>query len=83
MKRSTVRVELNRDGVRDLLKSPGVEADLAARAKEIAAAAGPGHVVETDVEGGRAAAAVIAVTAAANLREQRDRTLTRAIDAGR
>jgi len=79
----SVRIRLNSDGVRELLQSPEVQADLRARAERIAAAAGPGHVVETSVGSTRARAVVITSTFDAMLAEARDRNLTRAISAGR
>lgn len=78
-----VRIKLNREGVRELLRSPEVLADLTARAERIAARAGPGHVVESDVGDNRARAVVITSTVEAMVAEARDRNLTRAIDAGR
>lgn len=77
------RIQLNRKGVRTLLRSPAVLADLEGRARRIAAAAGPGHVVDSSVGRNRARAAVITATAEAMLSEAKHRTLTRAIDAGR
>lgn len=80
---SRVRVDMNPKGVRALLRSPDLVADLRRRADRVARAAGPGHVAEVDIEGTRVSAVVIAATVEANLREQRERNLTRAIDAAR
>lgn len=77
------RIKLNRAGVRALLRDPKVEADLARRARAIAAAAGPGHQVDSSIGRNRARAAVITETVEAKLAEATDRDLTRAIDAGR
>lgn len=78
-----VRVQVNGKAVRDLLRSPEVQEDLRGRARRIAAAAGPGHRVDTDVGRNRARAAVITDTFEARHAEATRRTLTRAIDAGR
>lgn len=80
---ANVRIRLNRAGIRELLRSPGVQADLAARARRIAAAAGPGHVVDVEVGPNRARAAVITDSVDAMVAEATRRSLTRAIDAGR
>jgi hypothetical protein len=77
------RIDLNDKGVRELLKSAEVRADLARRARAIAAAAGPGHRVELTSTDKRARAVVITDTPEARLGEARHRNLTRAIDAGR
>jgi hypothetical protein len=78
-----VRVVLNRRNIRALLKSEAVRADLERRAENIAAAAGPGHIVDSQIGRNRARAAVITATAEAMRAEATDRNLTRAIDAGR
>lgn len=78
-----VRVTLNRKNIRELLRSEAVRADLVRRAENIAAAAGPGHKVESEIGRNRARAAVITTTAEAMVAEARDRNLTRAFDAGR
>lgn len=70
--------------MRDLLRSDGVRADLIARARRVAAAAGPGMEVDTDDEGrNRARVTVWTATIEAMVAEARDRSLTRAIDAAR
>lgn len=78
-----IRIALNRKSVRSLLSSPAVAADLERRARAIAAAAGPGHRVESAIGRNRARAAVITDTAEAAFAEATGRSLTRAIDAGR
>lgn len=77
------RVVLNRRNVRAILRSEAVRADLVRRADNIAAAAGPGHIVDSQIGRNRARAAVITATFPAMRAEARDRNLTRAIDAGR
>lgn len=77
------RVELNRRAVQDLLKSEGVQADLRRRAERIAQQAGPGHAVEVQVGRNRARAMVWTDTMRARYYEATQRTLTRAVDAGR
>lgn len=78
-----VRITLNRQGVRALLRSPAMLADLERRARRIAAAAGPGHEVDGAIGRNRARAAVITSSIEAKVGEAKRRTLTRAIDAGR
>lgn len=80
---SRVRIELNRAGVRELLTSPAVRADLERRARAIAAAAGSGMEVDSEIGRNRARASVRTATNAAMRREATERALTRAIDAGR
>jgi hypothetical protein len=80
---ANVRIVLNRKGVREILRSPEVEADLERRARHIAAAAGPGHEVDVTVGGNRARASVRTDTFEAMRDEATDRNLTRALDAGR
>lgn len=77
------RVVINKKAVGEILRSPAVLADLEARARRIAAAAGPGHKVDSEVGTKRARAAVITETTEARRAEAKARTLTRAIDAGR
>lgn len=78
-----VRIELNHSAVRQLLRSDEVKADLERRAKRIADAAGPGHDVDVSTGRNRARADVATESFAARYRESTERTLTRAIDAGR
>lgn len=78
-----VTIKLNSKGMREILRSQAVLGDLERRAAAIAAAAGPGHVVEGAIGRNRARAAVITATPEAMAGEARDRDLTRAIDAGR
>lgn len=81
--KSRVKVVLNDAGFAELLKSYAVQADLDRRAQTIAEAAGPGMEVEADPTGERGRAKVHTATFAARRAEATDRTLTRAIDAGR
>ena len=78
-----MRVEVNRQAIRDLLKSPGVVADLEARGRRVAAAAGPGHKLDSSVGKIRARVGVITDPTEARRSEARSRSLTRAIDAAR
>lgn len=78
-----VRVTLNREGVRQLLRSPRLQAELLRRASNVARAAGPGMEPDSGVGPNRARASVRTVTVEAMLAEQRERRLTRAIDAAR
>lgn len=77
-----VRIEMQSEGFKQLLNSQPVADEITRRAQNIADAAGPGHVVyrnRTD----RATARVVTADFDARLSEARDKTLTRAIDAGR
>lgn len=78
-----VRIVMNHAGVRELLRSAEVQADLKRRAEAIAAAAGPGMEVRTSVGPNRARAVVITGDGDAIRAEATDKALTRAIDAGR
>ena len=80
---TSVRIVLNRKGMRQLLRSPEVLADLKRRAEAIAAAAGSGMEVSAMVGRNRARASVITATSEARNAEATSRALTRAIDAGR
>jgi hypothetical protein len=78
-----VKVKMNKEGVRALLKEPGVVADLQRRGHNIAAAAGPGHEVQTFIGKNRARVTVRTATDAARRGEAKYRYLTRALEAGR
>lgn len=84
-----VRVVMNTAGVRALLRSPGIAADLKARADRIAAATGPtmepgvDMIASVEVGPSRARASVVTATPHAMNGEAKDRRLTRAVDAGR
>lgn len=78
-----IRIEMNRKGVAELLKSAEVQADLTRRAEAIATAAGPGMEVDSRVGKTRARASVRTDTFEAIKAEATDKVLTKAIDAGR
>lgn len=78
-----VKIVVNRKGVRELLRSPEVQRDLERRADQIASAAGPGHIVDSERGPNRARASVRTDTIEAMVDEAEHRTLTRALDAGR
>lgn len=78
-----VKIVLNRKGIGDLLRSEEVRQELVRRATKIAAAAGPGHVVDSEIGPNRARAVVITATAEAMVAEATDRRLSAALDAGR
>lgn len=80
---ATDRLELISAGMRDLLRSEEVCADLGRRAAAIAASAGPGMASESEVGRRRALAMVWTDTEEAMVAEATDRKLTSAIDAGR
>lgn len=77
------KLVLNKEGVRQLLRSDEMVADLRRRARNIANAAGPGHRIDVGKGRYRARAAVITDTLEARLAEAHRRSLTSAIDAGR
>lgn len=77
------RIVLHRKGMRELLRSPEVLADLERRAKKIADVAGDGMEPSAMVGRNRARASVITGTKAAREAEATRRSLTRSIDAGR
>lgn len=74
---------LNRKAIKALLRSDEVEAELRRRAERVAAAAGPGHRVDSGKGPSRARAAVITDTTAARRAEAKHRTLTRALNAAK
>lgn len=78
-----VRIELNGKGARALLQHDNVRRDLERRARNIDAAAGGGHTVDSRIGATRARASVRADTPETMAREAKRRALTRAIDAGR
>ena len=83
---ASVRIELNHEGIRQLLTSQAVADDLQARAERIAAAAGgSSEGIEAVRTGGaaRARSIVITTTYAAQARQARDNVLQRSLDAGR
>lgn len=77
------RVRIDSKAARELLKSAEVQADLMRRARRVAGAAGPGHVVSVEVGPKRARAEVRTGTAAARRAEAERKSLTSALDAGR
>lgn len=77
------RIELNSKGVRELLRSEPVKADLERRAAAIAARAGEGMASDARTGRNRAHASVWTDTPEAMRAEATDRALTKAIDAGR
>ena len=80
---AATRIKLNLAGFRKLRRSPEMVADLEKRARRIADAAGPGHGVEATKGRTRALGMVWTDTHEARRNEATNRSLTRAIDAGR
>lgn len=78
-----VRVVHNRKAYAALLKEAGVLADVRARARRVAEAAGDGYVMESDDPHTRARAAVITATGDAVRDNAKNQTLIRSLDAGR
>lgn len=79
----SVRIKLNRAGVQQLLTSQEVTDDLTKRGERMAAAAGEGVEATTTRNRDRTVVFVRTETFDAMRAEAEDRTLTRAIDAGR
>lgn len=79
------KFKIDRDGVKQLLLSDGVQADLTRRAYQIAGTAGEGWEVETgpSAKGDRASARVSTTDPKVRAINNRDHTLMRALDAGR
>jgi hypothetical protein len=78
-----IKLELDHAGMRKLLRSDGVRAELARRAAAIAERAGDGFAHDSSIGRNRALAMVWADNADAQRAEVKDLALTRAIDAGR
>lgn len=78
-----IRVRLNRSGIRAMLRSEGVQADLLRRAENVARAAGPGHEASVIPGKNRARASVITVTREAKEAEATRRNLSTSVDAAR
>lgn len=77
------RLKINRKGIIGVLTSAEVTRDLSSRGKKIADAAGEGVEVTTTRNRDRAVVFVRTETFEAKKAEAEDRTLTRALDAGR
>ena len=81
---ASVRVKLNSSGIREVLRSDEVREDILRRAEAIkAAAGGDDHEAGAEVVGNRVMGWVVTATPEAKRAEAEDRTLTRALDAGR
>jgi hypothetical protein len=77
------RVNVDSEGIRILLKDPGVANDLLRRGRAVAQAAGPGHEADLNIESRRASVIVVTTTFEAMYAEATSRNLTRALDAAR
>lgn len=77
------RVVLNRAGVRSLLRSEEVRSDLERRARSVSRAAGDGYEMDSEVGRNRARASVRTATTEAVWDNAENRSLARALDAGR
>lgn len=80
---TSVRIQLNKKGIARLAHSPEMQGILNGIAEDIAAAAGEGFEAKPGRRSDRARAVVIATTRKARRAEEKDRVLTRAIQAGR
>ena len=78
-----IRLELNREGVAQLMKSEAMQAILRAKARDVEAAAGTGFEMEEQTGKFRAVARVRARTYAAAAKNSRENTLLKALGAGR
>jgi tRNA A37 threonylcarbamoyltransferase TsaD len=78
-----LNMTLRKANIGALLKSARVQAELKARADRIAAAAGEGMIASVQTGTNRARASVITGTRKARENEAKNRSLTRALDAGR
>lgn len=78
-----LKIELNREAVRQLLTGPEITADLEDRAHRIAEAAGDGFEASSTVGTTRARASVITATREAIAAEATNHVLLSALDAGR
>jgi hypothetical protein len=80
-----IKIDLNDAGIREVLQSAEVQADLRRRAKAIAQAAGgePDFVGDAEIVGDRVMGFVVTATHEGRRAEAEDRALTRALDAGR
>ena len=79
-----VTVKLNSPGIRAVLQSAEVRADIQRRADAIkAAAGGDGFEAGAEIVGNRVMGWVVTASPEAKQAEAEDRTLTRALDAGR
>lgn len=86
MARSRVTLRIVGKGVGELLRSPGVKADVRARAQRVAgqvSASTDMRVIVEDRTGVRARYRVVIDDPGAKAQEAKDRTLGRAIDAAR
>lgn len=82
-KYATVRIKINRKGIRRLMRGPEAIEDLKIRSGNIEIAAGEGFKSETKAMKNRAHATVWTGTPEAKEAEAKERKLTKAIDAGR
>lgn len=80
-----IRVQMNSDGARTILRSEAVRKELERRVRRMAEAAGgePDFEVESQIGDERARASVRTATRDGREAEAEHRALTRAIDAGR
>lgn len=76
-------IKWERNAFTDILKSGAVRADVRRRAERVAAAAGPGFDAVSSIGLTRARAAVITSDHEALIRNSRENTLIRALEAGR
>lgn len=83
MPSKVTRLVFKSKGFREILRSQAVVADLARRGQAIAAAAGEGVGVHTSVGANRARVTVATESREAAKAEAENKTLTRAIGAGR
>lgn len=80
-----IRIQLNSEGIVQLLQSDGVKNDIERRANAVANAAGgePDYIADAWVGKDRARGTVRTATHKARVDEAENRTLTRSVDAAR
>lgn len=76
---SNVKIELNSAGIREMLKSPEIEAECKKHAQNVADKAGDGFEVNTMVGKTRVNAMVYAATNAAYSKNLKENTLLKAL----
>lgn len=81
----SMRIDFHNEGFDEVRRDPAVEVELMTRGHAIAEAAGgePDFLVLSEPSKSRARVVVITATPAAKIAEATDRSLTRALDAGR
>lgn len=80
---SKVRIELNRAGIAQILKSPSMRSAVEKRARQIATTAGPGYEADSMIGRNRARASVYTKSFRARRDNSRHNTILRSLGAAR